>query len=83
VVPQMASFALVRVTQDYVERAVQRAWNGWERRFCYARQRDAIVAALIWDGESDPPGDWVKDKSPGQDRLNPRFNDPDFDKGGE
>lgn len=73
VVPMIASAALVLVTEDYVEKAVERYWDGWERRFCYASFGDAVSAAAFWDGTSDPPGDWIKDKSPGQDRLNPRF----------
>jgi hypothetical protein len=81
VVQQFASAALVRVTDSYIDKAVKRSWDGWEKRFCYAHFSAAILAGLYWDGEDDPPGDWVKDKSPGQDRLNPRFNDPDFLKG--
>jgi hypothetical protein len=78
VVHQLASAALVLVTEDYAEKAVARGWNGWERRFCYSRFSDAVSAAAIWNGEGDPEGDWIKEKSPGVDRLNPRFNDPAF-----
>ena len=74
----VASTALLLVTEDYKERAQARYWNGWQKRFCYRRFDQALDAALEWDGEGDPPGDWIKDKSPGQDRLNPRFNNPDF-----
>jgi len=78
VVPMLASAALVLVTEDYVDKAVRRAWDGWERRFCYRSLSDALSAAFAWDGTTDPPGDWIKEKSRGVDRLNPRFNDPAF-----
>jgi hypothetical protein len=73
VVPMIASAALVLVTEDYLDKAVRRAWNGWQRRFCYAGFGAAVAAAAAWDGTGDPPGDWVKEKSPGVDRLNPGF----------
>lgn len=70
VVRMFASTALVLVTENY---GTLCAWNGWERRFCYEKLADAISAASCWDGTDDPPGDWIKDKSPGMDRLNPNF----------
>jgi hypothetical protein len=73
VVPMIASAALVLVTEEYADKAVARAWNGWERRFCYARFADAVSAAAAWDGTGVPPGEWIKEKSPGVDRLNPNF----------
>lgn len=73
-----ASTALCLMTEDYNDKAVKRYWDGRERRFCYQHHVEAVLAGLLWDGTSDPKGDWVKEKSPGVERLNPRFNDPDF-----
>lgn len=74
----MFTTALVVLTADYAE-AVRRAWNGQKRRFCYGDDMEALVAGMVWDGDGDPPGRWIKDKSPGQNRLNPAFGTALFD----
>lgn len=54
---------------------------GYRRRFCYAPGGDALRAAVKWDGEGDPPGPWIKEKSPPPgpaDRLNPALAREDF-----
>lgn len=33
---------------------------GYERRYCYANEADAVHDALVWDGIGDPPGPWHK-----------------------
>ena len=43
--------------------------SGYQRRYCYGRRQDAIDALLAWDGQGDPSGLWVKEKS--SDRLGP------------
>lgn len=43
-------------------------------RWCYENFIDALDAhnAFIWDGQSDPPGAWIKAKGFGtEDRINP------------
>ncbi len=47
---------------------------GYRTRFCYERQKDAMLAALRWDGTGDPPGPWIKEKG-AIDRLNPNLMD--------
>lgn len=42
---------------------------GHEKRYCYARMSDALVALRAWDGVGDPPGPWIKEKP--SDRLGP------------
>lgn len=70
--------ALVVLTGNYAE-AVRHYWDGQKRRFCYADGMEAFAAGIQWDGSGDPPGRWIKDKSPGQDRLNPAFGTALFD----
>jgi hypothetical protein len=45
--------------------------NGLRTRFCYEHAREAEAAFLAWDGEGDPPGNWIKQKP--EDRMNPRW----------
>lgn len=72
--------ALVVLADGYAKNA-EEGWCGWRRRFCYEQLGAAFTAAALWDGAdgTDPPGPWVKEKSPGGDRLNPRLADPLFD----
>lgn len=42
---------------------------GYKRRFCYKNINDALNAVANWNGENDPPGDWIVEK-PG-DRQGP------------
>ena len=42
---------------------------GYERRYCYQREVAAATALVMWDGEGDPPGLWIKEKP--SDRLGP------------
>lgn len=44
---------------------------GYERRYCYATKREAIAACTIWDGNGDPPGNWIKMKSAKGEKINP------------
>lgn len=74
---QVFTTALLLITDNYKTKAVDRYWDGWERRFCYETQVEAIVAGISWDGTGEPEGNWVKEKSPGVDRLNPKL----FNKG--
>ena len=38
--------------------------------YSYPTMEEAIVALLSWDGKSDPPGNWIKYKSPEGERRN-------------
>jgi hypothetical protein len=29
------------------------------KRYCYKQQQDALIASATWDGDGDPPGDWI------------------------
>lgn len=42
---------------------------GWRTRFCYEHFNDALNAFATWEGTSDPPGPWVKQKP--EERLGP------------
>lgn len=41
----------------------------YKARYCYDTAKDAIEALDTWDGEGDPPGDWIKEKV--SDRYGP------------
>ncbi len=43
--------------------------TGYERRYCYEKYTDAMIAFFLYKGEGDPVGPWIKEK-PG-DRLGP------------
>jgi hypothetical protein len=42
---------------------------GYDRRFCYDLEPEAVSALLVWEGVGDPPGPWIKEKP--SDRLGP------------
>lgn len=44
--------------------------NGYEGRYCYETIEEAIQAILEWNGEGDPPGNWIKYKGKGGERTN-------------
>lgn len=35
---------------------------GYVGRYCYQTKSEATKALSEWNGESDPPGDWIKHK---------------------
>jgi hypothetical protein len=41
----------------------------WARRYCYEYYHNASDALKQWDGQGDPPGNWVKEKP--SERLGP------------
>lgn len=48
--------------------------TGYRTRFCFPTFTDAALALLEWNGEGDPPGNWIKAKgAPGGDRMNPNI----------
>lgn len=49
--------------------------HGYEKRYCYETIRQAAFACLTWDGEGDPPGNWIKEKGDGVDRINPKIQE--------
>ena len=40
----------------------------YDARYCYPIARDALRDLLEWDGQGDPPGDWIKEKVTGRSR---------------
>jgi hypothetical protein len=45
---------------------------GYKKRYCYERLSDAVGAVLLYEGEGDPDGPWIKVKGEeGGDRLGP------------
>lgn len=44
---------------------------GYEGRYCYPSMAEASEALAQWDGEKDPPGNWIKYKGRGGERLGP------------
>lgn len=52
--------------------------EGYERRYCYEHQEDALAALAVWDGTGHPSGPWIKLKGMlgGErvDLLNPELN---------
>jgi hypothetical protein len=49
--------------------------GGYFGRYCYRTKQEAIDAIESWDGQGDPPGDWVKYKGNGGERSNPNIED--------
>jgi len=39
---------------------------GYEQRWCYGAYNDALIAVANWDGEGDPPGNWIVNKPSGR-----------------
>jgi hypothetical protein len=44
--------------------------TGYKGRYCYGSHIEASFAINLWDGQSDPPGDWIKYKGEGGERTN-------------
>ena len=44
-------------------------------RYCYHTLGEAIDAINSWDGEGDPPGNWIKRKGEGGDKPNKKYKD--------
>ncbi|MBY0561544.1 hypothetical protein [Hyphomicrobium sp.] len=36
------------------------------KRYCYSGQGEALVACVTWDGQGDPPGNWIVEKPGGR-----------------
>lgn len=47
---------------------------GYEGRYCYSTEREAIDAINSWKGLGDPPGLWIKYKGRTGERSNPNFS---------
>jgi hypothetical protein len=41
----------------------------YKARYCFPLGNEAIVALMVWDGEGDPPGEWIKEKVSGRRRI--------------
>jgi hypothetical protein len=48
---------------------LERLWIEYEARYCYETAHEAVQALDAWDGQGDPPGDWIKEKI--SERLGP------------
>jgi hypothetical protein len=48
---------------------------GYYGRYCYPNKQEAIDSFNKWDGQGDPPGNWVKYKGEGGERSNLKCND--------
>jgi hypothetical protein len=46
-------------------------------RWCYETRREARMAFDAWDGEGDPPGNWIKYKGPPRERHGPGSTVPE------
>lgn len=40
--------------------------GGVSGRYCYEHLNHAVAALQLWDGEGDPPGDWIVKKPEGR-----------------
>lgn len=45
---------------------------GYDHRYCFETEADALVALATWDGVEHPNGPWIKRKGNG-DILNPKW----------
>lgn len=41
----------------------------YDARYCYPIAKDARDALEAWDGNGDPPGEWIKEKVHGRTRT--------------
>lgn len=39
--------------------------------YCYEGFHEAVLDYVYWNGETDPPGDWISDLTKDGDRFNP------------
>ena len=46
-------------------------FGGIGGRYCYEHLSEAVDALNKWDGEGDPPGNWIVKKGKGEDRQGP------------
>jgi hypothetical protein len=44
---------------------------GYQGRYCYSTENEALDAINSWDGTGDPPGLWIKYKGREGERSNP------------
>lgn len=44
---------------------------GYKRRYCYEKFEDVMKAAVSYEGEGDPIGDWIKVKEENDERMGP------------
>ena len=42
-------------------------------RYCFPSNASAKASILKWDGSGDPPGNWIKYKGTGGERINQQF----------
>ena len=51
---------------------------GYERRYCYDKEGEALESLLTWDGLEHPSGNWIKCKGTYKDFIgdipNPNYN---------
>lgn len=47
--------------------------DGLNGRWCFEGYQEAFRALAAWDGQGDPPGNWIKQKLP-IERLNPNWS---------
>ena len=47
--------------------------TGYQRRYCYEEESEAVAALSSWDGADHPPGPWIKCKGADVDLLNPKL----------
>ena len=48
-------------------------FQGLEGRYCYKNPVEAVVALHLWDGQGDPPGNWIKHKGRAGEWSNPKY----------
>lgn len=48
---------------------------GYQYRYCYPNYADALADFATWDGNGDPPGNWIKRKGRGGDFANPNYSE--------
>lgn len=49
--------------------------GGYQGRWCYSGMVQAVVAFNRWNGEGDPPLDWIKYKGRREERSNPKLKE--------
>jgi hypothetical protein len=64
---------LALIEQIFTVALVEIGKDGPVQRYCYENLGDAIEALGQWDGNGDPPGNWIKQKLP-VERMNPNWS---------
>lgn len=47
--------------------------SGYSGRYCFNTAYEALMSLAMWNGQNNPPGNWIKHKGYGCDYRNPNY----------